>query len=268
MRHLPLGVLAGALVIACITSISPLAAQAPSQRPAASPGAAAVERASQVLAATRAALGAQKLAAVATITATGQTRRVRGNNLVPIEFAISIQRPDKYVRKDEVPAEESAPTSTGFAGDELIQVPPAPPAQRDARLLATRQEFTRLALGLWADSIPQYPLTFAYVGQAAAPQGMADVLNVTAAGGFAARLFIDGSTHLPLMLTWQAPAGGRGAAATPVENRLYYADYRDVDGLRLPFRLRRAVGADTTEETTFDRFRLNARIDPKTFDAK
>jgi hypothetical protein len=56
------------------------------------------------------------------------------------------------------------------------------------------------------------------------------------------------------------------AQATPVEQRLYFADYRDVDGLKLPFRLRRAIGAETTEETTFDRFRVNAKIDPRKFE--
>ena len=56
------------------------------------------------------------------------------------------------------------------------------------------------------------------------------------------------------------------AQSTPVEHRLYFADYRDVDGLRLPFRLRRAIGAETTEETTFDRFRINSRIDAKKFE--
>jgi hypothetical protein len=35
----------------------------------------------------------------------------------------------------------------------------------------------------------------------------------------------------------------------------------------LPFRLRRATGADTIEETTFDRFRINTKIDPKRFEA-
>jgi hypothetical protein len=38
-----------------------------------------------------------------------------------------------------------------------------------------------------------------------------------------------------------------------------------VDGMKWPFRLRRALGADTIEETTFDRFRVNTRIDPKKF---
>ena len=53
--------------------------------------------------------------------------------------------------------------------------------------------------------------------------------------------------------------------STPVEHRIYFADYRDVEGVKLPFRLRRAIGTDTTEETTFDRFRLNTKIDPRKF---
>jgi hypothetical protein len=32
--------------------------------------------------------------------------------------------------------------------------------------------------------------------------------------------------------------------------------------------VRRATGADTTEETTFDRYRINAKIDPKKFDVR
>ena len=55
------------------------------------------------------------------------------------------------------------------------------------------------------------------------------------------------------------------AQSTPVEQRLYFADYRDVDGVKLPFRLRRAIGTETTEETTFDRFRINSKIDSRKF---
>jgi hypothetical protein len=309
----------------------------------------AIERAAQILADARQAMGGDKLAGIQTLVATGRTQRVRGNNLVPIEFEIAIERPDKYVRKDEVPAEETGPTATGFAGEELIQIgapagrgngpgraagpPPGPPAAPDcaggaapagpdqlaaqnrARVLAARQEFTRLSLGLFLNSLPVYPLTFAFAAQAAAPQGTADVLDVTAAGGFAARLFINHETHLPIMVSWQAPPTNvilttpgqpppanvppgavliaapappaptasqeekdaytkttndlrRAAQARPVENRLYYADYRNVDGVQLPFRIRRAIGTDTTEETTFDRFRLNTRIDPRKFATK
>ena len=56
------------------------------------------------------------------------------------------------------------------------------------------------------------------------------------------------------------------AQATPVEHRLYFADYREVDGVEVPFRLRRAIGTETTEETTFDRYRINPKIDPRKFE--
>ena len=127
-------------------------------------------------------------------------------------------------------------------------------------------------------------------------EGGADVLDVKGPGDFVARLFIDGKTHLPVMLSWQGrpppargrgpggpprggptpagpPAGGPPAAGAapaggppPVENRLYFAEYRSFDGLQLPTRVRRAVAGDTTEETTFDRFRINARVDPRRFE--
>src|SRR5881396_4279764 len=81
--------------------------------------------ATQVLAAAREALGGEKnLSAVKTFVATGRTRQVRGNNLVPIEFEINCELPDKFVRKDEIPAQDTDPTTRGFSGDTLIQVPP------------------------------------------------------------------------------------------------------------------------------------------------
>jgi hypothetical protein len=325
---------------------------APPQPPPPSP--AAMERAGQILAEAHKAMGGDKLKGITSVLVTGQTRRVRGDNLVPIEFEIAIELPDKYVRKDEVPAEESEPTSTGFIGTEVIQfpappagraggppAPAAPPAgapgapgappaagrpggpppapspaqleaQRTARLNTAKQEFARLALGLFADSLATFPMTFAYAAQAQAPQGTADVLDVRGPANFTAKLFIASDTHLPILLSWQAPPTGvvvttpgqpaprtiapgaviiaapsapaatataedkdnytkqvaamrQKALATPVEYRLYYADYRDVDGVKFPFRLRRAIGPDTTEETTFDRFRLNTKIDPRKF---
>src|SRR5262245_30043016 len=83
--------------------------------------------AAQVVAAARTALGGEKnLASVKTFVATGRTRQIRGNNLVPIEFEINCELPDKFVRKDEIPAQDTDPTVTGFKGDELIQFPAAP----------------------------------------------------------------------------------------------------------------------------------------------
>jgi len=255
--------------------------------------------ASAIIASTREALGGEKrLAEIKTFVISGRTRQVQGDNLVPIEFEISCELPDKCVRRDEVPARESGLTASGFNGDTLIQLPappsgPAappgvpgrggpPPQLSGQRLNTVKQDFVRWWLGMFAASFSSFPVTFARAGQAEAPQGQADVLDVKGPADYTSRLFVSKDSHLPIMLSWEAPTlGGRGRSADatpakpfdsaqgkPVEYRLYYADYRDVDGLKLPFRLRRAVGADTTEETNIDRFRINTRIDPRKFEAR
>jgi hypothetical protein len=236
--------------------------------------------AAQVLAGTREALGGEKnLSVVKSFIATGRTRQIRGNNLVPIEFEISCELPDRFVRTDEIPAQDTDPSTVGFNGDVLIQRPPppsrgAPPGRggpaAPQRITAAKQDFARLTLGMFAGSFPSYPLTFKYAAEGEAPEGKADILDVSGPSGFSARLVIQRSTHLPVMLMWQVPAPprpGAAAPAPPIESRLYYADYRDVNGLKLPFRLRRAVAGETVEETTFDKFRINPKIDPRKFEA-
>ena len=235
--------------------------------------------ADKVMADARVALGGEaKIAAVKTFIATGRTRQVRGENLVPIEFEIQAELPDKYSRYDEFPAQDAGPVTAGFVGDALVLIPrPAPPPPRPGmpapppgaqeamlrqRLMTAKQDFARLILGMFATSTPAFPLTYSYVGQAEAPQGKADVIEAKGPNNFTARLFIAGDTRLPIMLSWQPPA----PPGKPVpEQRLFFADYRDVDGLKLPFRIRRATGAETTEETTFDRYRINAKIDARRF---
>lgn len=347
----------------------PEAAQAPAPSPPApapaAPAQTPAEGAQVVLSAARVALGGDgKLAGIRTFEARGRTRQVRGNNLVPIEFEIWCELPDKYVRRDEIPAQESGPTTNGFMGDALIQWPPpatpaagrspgppakpapggaaapappvaassvappsapssapaakppaTPPDPGAARVASAKQDFVRLTLGMFAASFPTYPMTFSLAGQAEAPQGTADIVDAKGAGTFALRLFVSHETHLPIMVTWTTPAtavviiaegepqpenvapgtivvkapplpAGSApkeereqyaaliqdlrkrtlAGAKPVEHRIYYADYRDIgNGIRFPFRLRRATAGQTLEETNFDGFTTNVRIDPRRF---
>ena len=258
--------------------------------------------AAQVISGARQALGGeQKLSAVRSFTATGRTRQVRGNNLVPIEFEINCELPDKFVRKDEIPAQDTDPTTRGFSGDTLIQIPPpgagrggpraggpsagtlpaGPPPGGDARaggpppgggrgpggpvppIVAVKQDFARLMLGMFAASFPSFPLTFKYAALGEAPEGKADILDVSGPANVSMRFVVQRDTHLPVMLMWTAPAPGQPG---PAEQRMYFADYRDVDGLKLPFRIRRAVATETIEETTFDRIRINTKIDPRKFE--
>ena len=176
---------------------------------------------------------------------------------------------------------------------------------------------------MFAKSPAAYPLTMTFAGQAESPDGKADVIEVKGEGDFTARLFIDATTHLPLMLSWMAkepltmqrsvtsgPGGAtavtvggggvprrHGRAARPgaprpnmtpeerekllkqleeqrkeaeakrrvVEYRLFYGDYRAVDGVQVPHRLQRSVDGKPAEEITFEKVKVNAKIDAKKF---
>ena len=179
-------------------------------------------------------------------------------------------------------------------------------AQRKTRVATLKQDYARMMLGLFAGSTEAFPLTFQRVGIAESPQGKADVIAVTGPNNFKANFLVNVETHLPVMISWTPPAapnrgggpampgaargagsagavpppppGGAappnpapaapGAPAPPAapEIRLYFADFRDEGGVMWPHRIRRAVNGETTEETTFDRFKLNAKIDPKKFE--
>jgi hypothetical protein len=220
-----------------------------------------------------------------------------------------------------------ATVTSGPGGASMSGTPQTPEQQEAARramLLSAKQDFARMALGMFPRSPAAYPLTFTFAGQAESPDGKADVIEVKGEGDFTARLFIDAATHLPLMLSWMAKeplimsrsitsgpggatavtvGGGGGAVTTTgaapagqalrgnmtpeereklmkqaeeqmkeaeakrrmVEYRLFYGDYRAVDGVQLPHRLQRSVDGKPTEEATFDKVKVNAKIDAKKF---
>ena len=50
-----------------------------------------------------------------------------------------------------------------------------------------------------------------------------------------------------------------------VEYRIYYADYRDLDGIKFPFSLQRSIDGKPSEQVTFEKVKINGKIDPKMF---
>jgi hypothetical protein len=50
-----------------------------------------------------------------------------------------------------------------------------------------------------------------------------------------------------------------------VDFALYFEDWRDVDGVKFPFKMRRATAGTTTEEWTVNKVKVNPKIDPKRF---
>src|SRR6185369_4197647 len=177
----------------------------------------------------------KKLAAVTSLTVTGQSSRVSGDTSSPAtDFEMAIQLPDKFMKKEVVAVlgPNTLSRTSGFNGNDVIDLMDAPPmmgggggmmirtagggpmggaqspeqqeATRKNLLISSRQEFARLTLGMFAASYKGYPMTFAYAGQAEAPDGKADVIEVKGEGDFAAKLYVDAKTHLPLMLSWMA----------------------------------------------------------------
>jgi hypothetical protein len=301
--------------------------------------------ANKVLSMVREALGGdKKLASVKTITATGTSTRVNGEtSSAPTDYELAMELPDKFVKKEVIATigSNAIGRTTGFNGDGLISETDTPPAfggqvlmrfgpggpaigatptpeqaeaMRKAALASAHEEFARFTLGMFATSFPAFPLEFSYAGQAASPDGNADVIGITGADDFAAKLFVDGATHLPLMLSWMAkeplvlkntntpgrggasgsgPAvvqfGGGGQSLTPeqrdqmvkdmqdqmkeadatrriVEYRVYYGDYQDVSGIKLPFKIQRSIDGKASEELTLEKIKVNPRIDPKKFE--
>jgi hypothetical protein len=190
--------------------------------------------ANDILAGARTALGGQKLEAVKSLTAVGRTVRALPNGTsAENEFEMSLELPDKYLMRSVLApmGNMSIYRNSGFNGGQVIDEIDRPPslsggnvmirmagpggvtdpekmtAEQKAefdqkRLLANKREFAKLALGMFAASPAAYPLELADGGQAESPDGKADVIDVKGEGGFAAKLFIDAQTHLPLMLSW------------------------------------------------------------------
>ncbi len=241
--------------------------------------------------------GADKVAAVRTLTAEGLQRRLaaKGTTEGPIDLAIEL--PDKFSTRTALTNLGSMSTflTTGFNGDGLVydlDAPPnlsAPVAKKKAALLkaggqdpkaadvqeadatqnavlTAKQEFARLALGWLGSSYETFPLQFSYVAEAESVDGTAHVIEARGAGSFSVRLFVDTGTSLPLMMRWtQLYPAGKGGPAKEVVHSVYYSDFRKTGALTLPHRFQRSMGTNPTEEITFEKITINGPVDQKRF---
>jgi hypothetical protein len=271
-------------------------------------------KAAALLKQARAAIGGEsKLAKVGGLSASGTLAREMGDRQVKGEVTIDLQLPDKMVRTDSISpmGDATIVMLTGINGDTLlrnsktlnggpglmIRMPSPPAAGSDAEsqaLRAARADLARLAVVFLLTPPMSMPLEFTDGGEAESPDGKADVIDVKGPGSFAARLFLDKSSHRPLMLSYQGVAprvvvstmrGGpapdaaaaqrqadAAAAAQPppqaVDIQLFLDDYRSVDGVMLPHHLSRSVDGKTTEELTFKTIKVNPAFKADAFSGK
>jgi hypothetical protein len=272
-------------------------------------------RAADVLAATRKAIG--RLDALKTLTVESDVQRNVNNMQLTSEIAMLLELPDKYTRVDTPTSGFGAGFTSGFNGDRPLMrtvnrmmtagggmvirmggpagadphsgEKPTPEQQADMdrmALRAARQEVSRMMLGWFGMTHPTLSAEYSYAGEAESPDGNAHVIDVRAEG-FAARLFVDQQTHLPLMVTYQGPqprmvrtTGSGGAEAARqveemrtqppamVEHALFFSDWRAVDGLMFPHQLSRATAGTPVEEWKVTKVKVNPKIDPKKFEVQ
>jgi hypothetical protein len=286
-------------------------------------------RAAEILGLARKAVGGGKIDALKTFTVQSSVQRNVGSIQLNSDVEIFLDMPDKYARVENTSGGAgmmiAGGGTTGFNGDRPLQkvtaggMPggmvvrmgdggsfsggggadaKATPEQleqaRKTMLRSSRTEASRLMLGWFAMAHPAAQADYTFAGEAESVEGKAYVIDVKNADGFAARLFVDELTNLPLMVTYKAPqprvinqsmnvpAGGhtvvqQGGDITkqiqeltrqePVmtDYTLYFEDWRDADGVKFPFKMRRAMGGTTTEEWTISKVKVNPRIDAKKF---
>ena len=206
----------------------------------------------KVLGELRAALGGEAISSVKTVWIEGMRTRIvsEGQAPRPTRFEMAIELPARVARTEVIGNFNGMDLTrtTGFDGSDLIERTDAPPqaggggrmviqmrpggmvggeatpealeAQRASQLAAARRDFARLALGMVGTTFDAVPVDFAYGGTAESPDTVAEVLTVTGSDGFDGRLYVDATSHLPLMLTWMdkeplvmmagGPGGGGG----------------------------------------------------------
>ena len=330
MNYRALGALAAAATIAFAQPAIYLAQEA--------------NKAVQIIAASRKAIGDKKLDALKTFSVQAGLQRNMGNTQINSDVEIVLDLPDKYLRQETLLGGGMVMLAgggvSGFNGDRPLQklnlggVPggggmvirmagpggapiangekpnPEQLEQMNKALLRNSQvEASRLMLGWFAAAHPSANAQYTFAGEAESPDGKAYVIDVKNADNFTARLFIDQQTNLPLMVTYKGPqprmmTAGAGAPAvggggghvirsqapmTEEERKkmqadaekqiqalqsqppvmsdfaLYFEDWRESDGVKFPFKMRRATDGTTTEEWTVNRIKVNPKIDAKRF---
>jgi hypothetical protein len=312
--------------------------QAPSPAPAGTAAPAAAPAPSdakslEILAEVRKAIGGDaKIAALKTVSFEGTYRRLMGEQDMAGDLELYFSLPDRFQRVEQLPPFGPNPTgiriaqtwngTEGWAGP-LGPVPggmmfrfggpggpggpgggpggPGGPGGNRANFdpnARMRGEFYRAALAMFPGTPATSGLTFTYVGKAESPDGEAEVLDAKGEGNFAARVFIDAKTHLPVMLTYQGRdvtqirmqrpqrkdgetdeqfreriRAEREAAGPPpppkmVEYTMFIADHKDVGGVKIPHHITMQSGDKPTEEWELKKAKANPKLDDEQFKRK
>ncbi|HEV8397458.1 MAG TPA: hypothetical protein VGQ37_24405 [Vicinamibacterales bacterium] len=163
-----------------------------------------------------------------------------------------------------------------------------PERLKQLQLAQRQQEVARLVLA----TLLATKGTVAWIGTGQAPEGLADVVEITQPNNPPLRLLLHQVTHMPLMMMWEGPAtrgrgdlgrrGGRGArggdtppAAAPAAPaaagrsatiEMYFSGYKAVNGVQLPHIISRGSSGTVQEELEVKGYKVNPNFKPNTFE--
>jgi len=200
-----------------------------------------VNKAVDIIAAARKAIGGGRLDTLKTFSVDATVERNLGNMQIASDVEIVLDLPDKYLRRDtpsgggggmvvmmagggvsgfngDKPLQKIQGGTSGGPGGAVIRMTgpvstssgdkPTPEQLEQlskAAVRTARSEASRLMLGWFANAHPAAEAQYSYLGEAESVEGKAYVIEVKNADNFNARLFIDQQSNLPLMVTYQGP---------------------------------------------------------------
>lgn len=265
----------------------------------------AADKAQQILAAARAAIGGEKLKSLQSLSIEGEFRRTMGQMETSGSFTVDMLTPDKVLRVETMNMMGGAEITrleclngdlvwedqqqSGGSGMVMIRRGGRAGDPKGAENVI-RNEALKTSLGFLLSAPSSLQTSFTYAGEAESPDGKADVLDAKAAVGPSLRLYFDQKTHRLLMLTYKGKrprmmtrtmsdgppseeelqkrikeAEAEAAKQPDVEYQTRFSDYKEVNGVWLPHKISKGIESETNEEATITKVKINPAIKPEKF---
>ncbi len=225
--------------------VTPIDLTIPEAKPAAAPSdPASLEKGKQLLAAAQEAVGgAAKLAAVKDYVETAQMDAMNPN--IRVKKTVRWVAPNYLREEDELPAMKVAVYTDGETGWLAQGQQSSPLAGPQAK--QSKGELFRSYIGLLLSSRTEGRTVSAID---------AGTVEIGDKDGNVARLTLDPQTHLPARLSYAAVS----VAGSPPNVQETYSDFRDVGGIKIPFKVSMTNGGQPYGELTVSDFRINTGL--------
>ena len=200
----------------------------------------------------------------------GKSKVDLNGSLVDCILDIKILLPDHYLRVDATPTDAKL---AGFAGKNVLNAIRSganlsvPPDNLTSTILKNEQmRLARLLLGAATYVTPSMSMIFHSAGMTggivdprvsakttatAEGRGEPNVAEISGPSGFHARLVVDGIDRMPAKLIYPG---------TPQEETMTFEDRRDVNGLKLPFRITTTAGGRVIDALILEQILVNPEI--------